>query len=79
MSKSYRLRKRIKEFLATGPKSTAEILEHINVTTRYGTTKNQVGNILSGDADIEPVGMVRVVGVKSNSYKVKQWKLKEGD
>jgi len=73
--KTTRIRLKIKEFLADGPKSTTEILAHINQTSRHGTTSQQLGNVLSKDRDIVKVGFVTRAGVRYGCYKVCQWAL----
>jgi len=75
--KTTRLRQKVKEYLKNGPKSTAEILEHINTTSRHGTTTQQLGNILAKDRDIVKVGYVRRVGSRYGSYHICEWNLRE--
>ena len=75
--KTTRIRVRIKQYLSNGPRSTTEILEHINKTTRHGTTSQQLGNVLSKDGDIAKVGYVDRAGVRYGSYKVCQWDLSD--
>jgi len=75
--KTTRIRLKIKKFLANGPKSTTEILEYINTTSRHGTTSQQLGNVLSKDKDIVKVGYVMRSGVRYGCYKVCQWDLSE--
>lgn len=75
--KTARLRKKVKDYLRRGPKSTAEILEYINTTGRHGTTTQQLGNVLSKDKDIVKVGYVRRVGSRYGSYHICEWYLKE--
>ena len=53
-------------------------MEHINKTTRHGTTSQQLGNVLSKDRDIAKVGYVNRAGVRYGSYKVCQWDLADG-
>ena len=73
--KTMRIRARVKQYLSNGPKTTTEILEHINETTRHGTTTQQLGNVLSKDKDITKVGYVNRAGVRYGHYKVCQWDL----
>jgi hypothetical protein len=75
--KTARLRQKVKDYLKAGPKSTAEILEYINTTSRHGTTTQQLGNILSKDKDIVKVGYVRRVGSRYGSYNICEWCLKD--
>ena len=71
-----RLRERIKRFLAEkGEANTTEILEHVNTTTRHGTTPQQLGNVLSKDKDIKQVGTVRKQGALSGKYSMMVWAL----
>lgn len=73
--KTKRIREKIKNYLASGPKSTTEILDHINTTSRHGTTSQQLGNVLSKDRDIVKVGYVIRSGVRYGCYKICQWDL----
>ncbi len=75
--KTTRIRVKIKDYLATQPRTTTEILEYINTTTRHGTTSNQLGNVLSKDKDIVKVGYVQRAGVRYGHYKVCEWALKD--
>jgi len=75
--KTQRLRARVKDYLRKGPKSTAEILEYINTTSRHGTTTQQLGNVLAKDKDIVKLGFVRRIGSRYGSYNICNWYLKE--
>jgi len=76
--KTERLRKNVKEYLRCyGPRSTTEILDHINTTTKNGTTTQQLGNILSKDSDIVKVGFVHRSGNLYGSYQICEWALRE--
>ena len=75
--KTSRLRQKVKDYLKHGPKSTAEILEYINTTSRHGTTTQQLGNVLAKDRDIAKVGYVRRVGSRYGSYNICEWSLKD--
>ena len=75
--KTARLRQKVKGFLKAGPKSTAEILEFVNTTSRHGTTTQQLGNILSKDKDIRKIGYVRRIGSRYGSYNICEWALTE--
>jgi hypothetical protein len=70
------LRKRIKNFLKLGPQSTAEIIEHVNNTTRHGTTSPIVVNIVSKDIDIVQIGKTKRLGSRYGSYNIAVWTLK---
>jgi len=76
--KTTRIRTKIKKYLADGNKSTTEILEYINTTSRHGTTSQQLGNVLSKDKDIIKVGYVQRAGVRYGCYQVCQWGLAPG-
>ncbi len=73
--KTTRIRAKIKTYLAERPRSTTEILEYVNKTSRHGTTPQQLGNVLSKDKDIMKVGMVKRAGVRYGCYHVCQWAL----
>jgi len=75
MSNTIRVRNKVKEFLASGPKSTTEIKDHINSTTRNGITVQGLGQILSNDPEIIRMGRTKVVAAVS-SYTVQVWGLK---
>lgn len=51
-----RLRERLVTYLSGGPKTTHQILEHINNTTKHGTTTHVLGNILGKDKRFKKVG-----------------------
>ena len=73
-----RLRERIKRFLAEkGEANTTEILEHVNTTTRHGTTPQQLGNVLSKDKDIEKVSTTKRGGALSGRYDICVWRLRD--
>ena len=51
MSRTKRLRGALVEYLAEeGPANTSEIFDHINSRFRWGSTMNQLGNVLARDA-----------------------------
>ena len=51
MSRTKRLRGALVEYLAeVGPANTSEIFDHINSRFRWGSTMNQLGNVLARDA-----------------------------
>jgi len=75
--KTTRIRNKIKTFLADRPRSTIEVLEYINTTSRHGTTSQQLGNVLSKDRDIVKVGYVNRAGIRYGTYKVCQWALSD--
>lgn len=71
--KTVRIREKIKQFLAERPRNTTEIMEHINSTMRWGTTSQQLGNVLSKDKDILKVGLIRRSGLLSGGYDICEW------
>jgi len=72
--KTIRLRNKIKDYLyEEGPRSTTEILEYCNTTSRHGTTTQQLGNVLSKDGDIYKVGYVNRAGTRYGAYKICNW------
>lgn len=75
--KTARLRQKVLDYLRNGPKSTAEILEFVNTTSRHGTTTQQLGNILSKDKRIRKIGYVRRIGSRYGSYNICEWALTE--
>ena len=57
LSRTKRLRKEILTFLEKNGKSnTSEIMDHINKKYRWGTSINQLGNVLAKDKRFEKVG-----------------------
>ena len=71
--KTTRIREKIKKFLGDHPRSTVEILEHINSTMRHGTTSLQLGNVLSKDEDIVKVGYIKRSGLLSGGFEICEW------
>jgi hypothetical protein len=71
--KTTRIREKIKNFLGDRPRNTAEILEHINITMRHGTTSQQLANVLSKDKDIVKVGYIKRSGILSGGYDMHEW------
>lgn len=72
-NRTVRIRERIKRFLGDRPRDTGEILEHINITMRYGTTISQLGHILSQDKDIVKIGYIKRSGILSGEYDICEW------
>jgi hypothetical protein len=76
--KTQRIREKVKKYLEEGPKSTIEILDMINNSSRHGTTCQQLGNVLSKDRDIVKIGHVKRGGIVSGTYNICEWALKDG-
>ncbi len=74
--KTQRIREKVKRYLEKGPKSTIEILDMINNSSRHGTTCQQLGNVLSKDRDIVKIGHVKRDGTVSGTYNICEWALK---
>ena len=55
------------------PRSTTQIMEHINEITRHGTTSQQLGNVLAKDKHIIKAGRVQQGGVRYGTYAVNSW------
>ena len=73
--RTVRIRENVKEFLVDKPRNTGEILDHINIKMRHGTTSQQLGNILSKDNEIVKVGYVRKGSILSGGYDICEWAL----
>jgi len=71
--KTVRIRQKIKRYLSERPRNHVEILEHINTTTRHGTTSQQLGNVLSKDKDIVKVGQIKKAGILCGGYQICEW------
>ena len=77
MSSTKRLRKAVFEFLEkTENANTTQIFDHINSKFRWGTSMNQLGNILAKDSRFEKVGFLS--NSSSNGYRCRicVWALK---
>jgi len=72
------LRKIINYLDEVGPRNTRQILDHINTTTRYGSTRSEIGNLL---AKYEYFKMLpeqdTVESALSGSYNVCVWGLND--
>ena len=58
-----------------GPRKTRQILEHINTTTRYGSTPSEVGNLLAKYHYFVKIDQDSVYSALSGSYNVCVWGL----
>jgi hypothetical protein len=75
--RTVRIREKVKRYLMDHEGSeTGKIYDHINETSRWGVTMQQLGNILSKDKDIKQVGTVRKQGALSGRYDMMVWALK---
>lgn len=81
MARTQRLRNQVVKLLAEhGTLHTRAIYEHINSKSRWGTTMNQLGNILARDPRIEkqePTARI-LHSVTPQRYNVCVWGLREG-
>ena len=78
MSSTKRLRKAVFSYLESrGEANTTQIFDHINSKFSWGTSMNQLGNILAKDSRFEKVGFLN----NSNSHgfrcRICVWGLKE--
>ena len=80
--KTMRVRKMIKEYISVKPRSTKEILDHINSRSKHGTNLQILGNILGKDKDIVKVGTTKVNEEdnisRNGHYKICVWALRPG-
>jgi hypothetical protein len=81
MGKTARLREHCKEYLERhGVCNTAEIFDFINKNTRWGTTMNQLSNVLSKTKGIVKVDYIDVSstrGVVTTRLRVCEWMLED--
>lgn len=75
--KTKRITQKVERFLLERPRSTTEIKEHLNSTTKDGTTSHQLTNVLSKNKNIVNLGKVARSGNVCNKYKVCEWTLAE--
>jgi len=76
MSRTVRIRARIKKYLAErGEANTVELAEYLNSTLTWGVTMQQLGNVLSKDKDIVQRGTTRKGNILGGGYKVMVWGL----
>ncbi|MDP6845457.1 MAG: DUF3860 domain-containing protein [Candidatus Nanoarchaeia archaeon] len=68
-----KIRGKIRSYLKDQPRNTIEIQEHINTTTRHGTTTQQLGNVLSKDRYTFKLGKTRRSGLLSGAYEICEW------
>lgn len=69
---------RVVNFLAEcGPMNTRQILDHVNTTTRHGTTPSELSNVLAKTRFFCRQGQESVGAVLSGDYKVIVWDIVE--
>jgi len=79
MSRTKRLRGALVEYLAeAGPANTSQIFEHINSRYRWGSTMNQLGNVLARDARFIKSGFDENQLLGGYRLRVCIWKLADG-
>ena len=79
MSRTKRLRGALVEYLSeAGPANTSEIYEHINSRFRWGSTMNQLGNVLARDARFIKSGFDENQLLGGYRLRVCIWKLADG-
>ena len=70
-----RLEKHIKRFLQDGPHNTIEILDHINKSTKHGTTVNTLTNVLGKNKSCFRVTGTEFGGRSLKARKIIIWSL----
>ena len=79
MGRTARIRQQIVKLLEKeGKCHTRRIYEHVNDSSRWGATMNQISNVLSKDKRFrKSEAMVRVGRMGQPRYSVCEWELKE--
>ena len=79
MAKTARMRFKIVEYLKEHEEASfTEIFEHLNDTTRHGTTSQQLGNVLSKSIEFRKCDRtVFKESVLSGGYNVTVWALED--
>ena len=78
MSSTKRLRKAVFNFLEIrGDANTTQIFDHINSKYRWGTSMNQLGNILAKDSRFKKVGFLNRSQGAGIRCRICIWALKE--
>ena len=86
--KTWRVRRRVKEYLRGGPRSTQEIFQYLNNATKpgkygprkrwkHGTTMQSLTNALGFEKDIIHLDETRIEGSRYGSYSSFVWVLKQ--
>ncbi len=77
MSSTKRLRKAVVEFLEKNENAnTTQIFDHINSKFRWGTSMNQLGNVLAKDSRFEKVGFLSSSSGNGYRCRICIWALK---
>lgn len=74
MAGTKRMKKKIIKMLESGPKSTSELYEELNIQLKHGVTMNQLGNVLGKSAVIEKIGYEDLRSL--DGERVCTWRLK---
>jgi hypothetical protein len=69
------MRKKIKEYLSDGPKTTAQIISHLNKVLKHGTTRSAVNNVLGKSREFTQVGTTYKQNLCHARYPIAIWKL----
>ena len=76
--RTLRIKEKIVEYLEeNGPQPTNKILEHLNEVLRWGSTSQQLGNVLSKGKAFDKVGTTQRQGICGGRYEIVVWGLKE--
>ena len=76
MSRTKRLRSAVQCFLSSkGRANTTQILDHINSRFRWGSSMNQLGNILAKDPRFAKVGFISSSSGHGTRCRVCIWEL----
>lgn len=78
MVKTGRIQQKIRECLEDGKKNTVEILDYINIKLKYGSTMQQLGNVLDYMKDVRKLGKVYRKNFSSGKYYICEWGLNRG-
>jgi predicted transcriptional regulator len=78
MARTKRMRAAIVKLLeAEGKCNTRRIYDHVNNSSKWGATMNQIGNVLAKDARfIKSTETERVEAIQGGGYRVCVWDLK---
>jgi len=70
----HRLISKVSKYLAeTGPQNSTAILEHVNTTSRHGSTMHELGNVLAKCGYFNKVGTESQRSVGSGHYSIIVW------
>ena len=69
---------RVAKFLAEcGPMNTRQILDHVNTTTRHGTTPSELSNVLAKTRFFHNMGQESISAALSGEYNIIIWDIVE--